>query len=88
MQASPLWDWVLDLLLGDSSLEQTTSDRYRGVRVDTSPPVFVLRAVAHVPFSSYDSRWTSSSPHELSRDTHVHPAPSAVTPAWQERERE
>jgi hypothetical protein len=51
-----------------------------------SSPVFILRAVTHVPFSSYDSRCASSSPHEHSRDTHVRPAPSAVTPAWEEYE--
>ena len=51
-----------------------------------SSPVFILRAVTHVPFSRYDSRWSSSSPHEHSRDTHAHPAPSGVTPAWEECE--
>jgi hypothetical protein len=55
-------------------------------RLYVFPSFCFARAVAHVPFSSYDSRWASSSPHELSRDTHVHPAPSAVTPEWQERE--
>jgi hypothetical protein len=37
-------------------------------------------------FSSYNSRRTSPSPHELSRDTHEHSVVFAVTLEWDERE--
>src|SRR2546429_4120851 len=80
-------DWSSDVCSSDlSSLEQPTSDRCRGTWVDRSSPLFVLCAVAHVPSSRNDSSWASSPPHEHSRDPHVNPSPSFVTPEWQERE--
>src|SRR5690242_9132578 len=71
---------------GVSSLVQTTSNSWKGAWVYTSSSLFVVRAVAHVPFSSYDSRWTSLLAHELSRGPHAHPALFPATPGRQERE--